>query len=409
MAPESDNQDISDLDIAQIRTLWSLDPKITFLNHGSFGACPVPVLEQQRSLRAQLEREPVDFFVHALEPLVDEARQTLASFVGANPDSLAFIPNATTGISTVLRSLTFQPEDELLTTSHEYNASRNALDFVAQRAGARVVVADLPFPIQSADQVVEAVLKQVSSRTRLLLIDHITSQTGLILPIEALVQKLAVHGIEVLVDGAHAPGMIPLQLDALGVAYYTGNCHKWLCAPKGAAFLYVRPDRQDLIRPLVISHGANSPRRDRSRFHLEFDWLGTLDPTPYLCVPAAIQFLGGLLPGGWPELMQHNHQTVLKARQKLCEALQLITPSPAEMTGSMAVLPLPEQFSDSRLPASRLPTSLQNLLFDRFQIQVPVIPSPTSEQQLLRISAQIYNTSEDYDDLARALVEIYAE
>jgi len=378
---------------------WLLDPAVTFLNHGSFGACPKTVLSAQQRLRSQLEQEPVRFFVREWEGLLDNARSQLAAFVGADAQDLVFVPNATTGVNTVLRSLVFHPGDELLTTNHEYNACRNALDFIASRTGARVVVVKIPFPIDSPQQVVEAVIEQVSPKTRLALLDHITSQTGFIFPIQQLVKELQVRGVDTLVDGAHAPGMIPLNVREIGATYYTGNCHKWLCAPKGAAFLYVRRDKQPEIRPLTISHGANSPRTDKTRFHLEFDWMGTDDPTAYLCVPEAIQFIGSLLPNGWVELMQRNHQLVLEARQKLCEALSVSLPCPNEMIGSMAVVPMPDALENRNF------WSLHDDLFDQFSIEVPVIPWQEKPRLLVRISAQIYNTIEQYEYLAKALME----
>lgn len=380
------------------RSLWGLDPAITYLNHGSFGACPTAVLERQQWLRSRLEAEPVRFVEEVYESLLDAARQVLADFVGTSPDHLVFVTNATTGINTVLRSLSFESTDELLVTNLEYNASRNALNFAADRAGANVVVADIPFPLESPQQVIDAVMAQVSPKTRLVLLDHVTSQTALILPLKPLIQALNERGIETLIDGAHAPGMIPLNLDELGATYYTGNCHKWLCSPKGAGFLYVKPDRQSHIRPLVISHGANSPRRDRSLFHLEFDWVGTSDPTPYLCVPKAIQFLRSHLPGGWSELMVHNRQLVLSARAVLCEALDVPPPCPAEMIGSMATIPLPNGEA----------APLQKALFEQFHIEVPIIPWQGECDRLIRISAQLYNTPADYDDLATTLVKLLA-
>ena len=383
---------------------WLLDREITFLNHGSFGACPIPVLEAQTCFREQLEKEPLRFFMREFEPLLDHARNELAAFVGAGADELAFVPNATTGINAVLRSLSFAPDDELLTTNQEYNACRNAIDFIASRTGAKVIVAEVPFPIESQAQVIEAILKCVSPKTKLALLDHIVSQTGLIFPIKQLVSELANFGVDVLVDGAHAPGMVALNLEEIGAAFYTGNCHKWLCAPKGAGFLYVRRDKQDTIRPTTISHGANSPRTDKSRFQLEFDWMGTADPSPYLCVPVAIDFMGSLLDGGWPELMAKNHALALAGRQILLDKLDLPLPCPDAMVGSMAVVPLPDENSEAVAKGGIAP--LQEALWEIFKIEVPVIPWPDSSKRLVRISAQYYNSLPQYEYLAKALVEL---
>ncbi len=370
---------------------------MTFLNHGSFGACPKQVLEFQQRLRSQLEQEPLRFFGREWEPLLDDARSKLAAFVGADVQDLVFVPNATTGVNSVLRSLRFSAEDEILTTNHEYNACRNALDFIASRTGARVVVAKIPFPIDSPQQVVAAVIERVSAKTRLALLDHVTSQTGLIFPIQELAKELQQRGVDTLVDGAHAPGMISLDLREIGATYYSGNCHKWLCAPKGAAFLYVRRDKQSEIRPLTISHGTNSPRTDKSRFQLEFDWTGTDDPTAYMSVPEAIAFMGSLLPGGWTELRQQNHQLVLQGRRLLCEALEVQPPCPEEMIGSMAVVPMPTILENRDF------MSVHDELFDKFGIQVQVMPWQEQPRLLVRISAQIYNTFEQYEYLAKVL------
>jgi isopenicillin-N epimerase len=397
---------------------WSLDPTITFLNHGSYGACPLPVLEAQQQMRSQLERQPLRFFMREFEALLDSARSELAAFVGADADELVFVPNATTGVNTVLRSLSisqgkplpFHPGDELLTTNLEYNACRNALNFVAERTGARIVVATVPFPLESGHQVVEAVMERVSSRTRLALLDHVTSQTALILPIQELVSQLSARGVETLVDGAHAPGMVPLNLHEIGATYYTGNCHKWVCAPKGAAFLYVRRDRQSAIRPLTISHGANSRRTDKSRFQLELDWTGTDDPTAYLCIPEALRFLGSLLPGGWLELMEKNRSLALLARQLLCKTLAVLPPCPDQMIGSMASVPLPDELAVyEQSEQLREWPLLQEILFQHFNIEVPVIPWSTSFRQMVRVSAQLYNTPEHYEYLASTLKKLWKD
>ncbi|MBN8226253.1 aminotransferase class V-fold PLP-dependent enzyme [Corallococcus macrosporus] len=386
-----------------LRTHWGLDPQVVFLNHGSFGACPTPVLQHQAELRARLESEPVRFLARELEPLLNEARAALAAFVGVDAEDLAFVPNATTGVNTVLRNLRFQPGDELLVTDNEYNASRNALDVAAAEQGVKVVVAKLPWPVTSPESVVDAVMAQVTPRTRLVLIDHITSQTALILPVAELVRRLRERGVETLVDGAHGPGMVPLALQELGVAYYTGNCHKWLCAPKGAAFLYVRRDLQRGFKPMVVSHGHNSPRTDRSRFRLEFDWVGTVDPTPFLCIPTVIRFMGGLVPGGWPEVMASNRAKALAARQRLNAKLGNTEPlCPESMVGSMACVALPDGFPERPEPPLYV-DPLHVRLFEEHRIEIPVTAWPRAPRRHLRLSAQLYNTPADYESLERAL------
>ncbi len=385
--------------------LWGLDRGIAFLNHGSFGACPRPVLLAQQSIRDRMEREPVQFFARDLESLLDSARQALAAFLGADPAGLAFVPNATAGVNTVLRSLRLQAGDELLTTNHAYNACRNSLEFTAAAFDARVVAAAVPFPIEGSDQVIECVLASVSARTRLALIDHVTSPTALIWPIGEIVRALNERGVETLIDGAHAPGMIPLDVESIGATYYTGNCHKWLCAPKGAGFLYVRTDRRTQIHPLSISHGRNAERKDRPRFRLEFDWTGTVDPSAYLCVPEAIRFMGNLLPGGWLELMRHNHELALAGRDVLCHAFGIAPPAPDPMLGSMAAVPIANGSAEP--PPSSLYADPQQIeLLERFGVEVPIVPWPSPPKRLIRISAQVYNRASEYHRLAEGLIDI---
>ncbi len=388
--------------------LWQLDRRIAFLNHGSFGACPRPVLQFQQRLRNRLERQPIRFFVRELEALWDQTRAAIGRFVGANPADLVFVPNATAGVNTVLRSLRFRRGDELLVTDQEYNACRNALEYAAARAGARVVVARLPFPLKSETELVEAVMGPVTGRTRLLLIDHVTSQTGLVLPVEEFVARLKRKGVLVLVDGAHAPGMLPLNLRALGADFYTGNCHKWMCAPKGAAFLHVQPEHQPDIHPLIISHGANSPRTDRSRFLLEFGWTGTLDPTAWLSVPEAIRCVGTMLPGGWPAVMRRNRRLALAARDLLGEALGIPHPGPDSMIGSLAAVPLADGKS-CELPQTPLYLDpLQDWLLEEYRMEVPIVPWPAPPKRILRVSAALYNALPQYERLAEALTAVPA-
>lgn len=361
------------------------------------------MLAAQTEWRAQLEQRPVDFLVRELEPRLDAVRATLADFVGAAAADLVFVNNATTGVNTVLRSLPLAPGDELIVTDQEYNACRNALNYAAERSGARVVVVTVPFPFKHAEEVLAPVLAAVTPRTRLLLIDHITSQTGAVLPLGPLVAELNRRGVDTLVDGAHAPGQVPLNLNDLGAAYYTGNCHKWLCTPKGVALLHVRQDRQSLIRPLTISHGANSRRQDRSRFWLEFDWAGTWDPSAVLSLAAAGRFMEAQLPGGWPAVMARNRALALAARQVLCAALSVPEPCPAEYIGSMATVPLPPA------PAGGLPElpfnewALQTWLRQTHRIEVPLVTWPAAPRRWVRVSAQLYNSLPQYERLAAAL------
>jgi len=398
--------------MATPRDAWDLDPAVTFLNHGSFGACPREVLDAQAAFRARMERQPVLFLDRELPALMDGVRAVLAAFLHADAEGLAFVPNATTGVNTVLASLRLSPGDELLTTDHAYNACRNALEATAARTGARVVVARIPFPLASADVAADAVLPLATPRTRFALVDHVTSPTALVLPVERIVASLQAKGIDVLVDGAHAPGMVPLDLESLGAAYYTGNCHKWLCAPKGAAFLHVRADRRAGVHPLVTSHGYNSRRTDRSRFRLEFDWTGTADPTPFLCVPFALETMQELSPetwaDGWPGIMTRNRELALQGRDVLCRALGCPPPCPDAMVGSMAAVPLPDA-PDDAVPSVDGVEPLQTALWERHGIEVPVPPWPSRPQRLVRVSAQLYNRPDQYEALARALRELLDE
>jgi len=388
--------------------LWPLDRSVAFLNHGSFGACPTEVLRYQAALRTEMEAEPVRFLGRELDDRLAVAREALGAFVGADPDDLAFITNATSGVNAVLRSLAFSAGDEVLTTDHTYGACRNTLDYVAGRWGVKVNVAVVPFPGATPDAVVAAVMAKVTPRTRLALLDHITSPTGIILPIERLISGLAQRGVETLVDGAHAPGMVPLDLRALGATYYSANCHKWLCAPKGSAFLWVRRDRQADIRPLTISHGATAVRTGSSRFRLEFDWTGTQDPTAWLTVPKSIEYVGSLSPGGWPALMARNRALALEARRLLCAAAGTPPPSTDEMIGSLASVVLPD--SPTMETGWRVRDPIQGKLFDGWGIEVPIMRWPAAPKRLLRISAAVYNKPDQYARLADALTkELAAE
>jgi isopenicillin-N epimerase len=383
------------------RRYWQLATDKIFLNHGSFGACPTKILNLQTELRRQMETEPVQFLWRRFEERLEPARQELARFVGAKSQDLAFVTNATAGVNAVLRSLKFRRGDELLTTNHDYNACHNVLVEVARKTGAKLVVANVPFPLRAATEITGAILRAVTRRTRLAMIDHVTSNTALVFPLRQIIRELDARGVDTLVDGAHAPGMLPLNLRALRPAYYTANLHKWVCAPKGAAFLWTREDRQADLQPAVISHGNNRSRPGFTRFQDRFDWAGTFDPTAWLCVGEAIRFMRQLLPGGWSELYRRNHELALQARRLLCQRLEVAPPCPEALLGSMVTIPLPQRFQPR--PAAGKIDSEQLELYDRFGIEVPFMRFGKPERRWLRLSAQLYNSTAEYARLADAL------
>jgi len=389
---------------ASLRGHWSLDPENHFLNHGSYGACPNEVLAEQRRWRDRMERQPVAFLSREIYGYLDEAREALASFISCDVGGLVFVANATSGVNAVLRSLELKPSDEILITDQGYNACNNVAQFVCDRSGANLVKAALPFPCASPDEAFNAIMAAATENTVLALLDHITSPTGMLLPIARLVDALQGRGIDVLVDGAHAPGQVPLDLGALGAAYYTGNCHKWLCTPKGSALLHVREDRRDRVRPTAISHGANTPRPNHTRLQDEFDWQGTTDPTPWLCVPFAIDFLRSLVPGGWDEIRQRNHALALQARTRLSEVLGVSAPLPPEMIANMTAFPLPP--SSDETPVSAFGTDpLQVKLIENHHVEIPIFPWPAAPERVLRVSAQLYNDENDLEALVAGLAK----
>lgn len=385
---------------------WGLDPNTVFLNHGSFGATPLAVREEQRRWQDRMEFEPVAFLDGEGLEQTARTRQALAEMLLCDGNDLALVDNATTGVNTVLRSLEFNAGDELLVPDHAYQACRNALDFVAERWGAKVVTVHIPFPVSGPDEVVEAIMNAVTPRTVLAMIDTVTSPTGLRMPFETLVDRLERRGVAVLLDAAHGIGMIPLNLDELGASYTTSNCHKWLCAPKGTAFLHVRRDKQNGIHPLTISHGMSFPLGETTRFRHEFDWTGTRDLSAHCSIPTTIEHVGGLVEGGWPAIMQRNHDLVIRGRNLLCEALSLEPPCPDEMVACIATLVLP--FDENEVSNVHEQDPLSRVLKETYGIQIPVWTWASPRGRYFRISAQLYNTEDEYRYLAWALQQALA-
>ena len=380
---------------------WILDSETCFLNHGSFGATPVSVLEEQSRLRNLIESDPVRFFERDYIPLMKGAVGKLSDFINANPEGLVFVKNTTEGVNTVLRSLNLKPGDEIIVTNHSYQACWNAVDFVTERSDAKTVVVDIPFRVKNEGEVVDLIMDKITGKTVLAMIDTVTSATGLRMPFEKLVRDIQGVGVDVLLDAAHGPGIVPLDLIAMDAAYCTGNCHKWICTPKGSAFLHIREDRKRLVRPLSISHGYSFEGTDQEKFEYEFGWPGTQDPTAWLCIPHAIEFLGSLLDGGWQEIMDHNRALAIQGRRILCRALGTSPPVPDSMVSSIAAVEMPDEGDVG--PMSLEGDPYHNFLLDEFGIQVPVFPWRHHNKKYIRISAQLYNHVEEYEFLADCL------
>jgi isopenicillin-N epimerase len=381
---------------------WALSRSVLYLNHGSFGACPEQVLALRERLTRELEANAMEFLVRRLPAMMMSQLAYAESLLGSEEGCCVFVRNATHGVNTFLASFPLGPGDEILVGSHEYFATRNACLFHAARSGASCRTVEMPFPVRDPGEVTGAFFEQVTPATRLVVIDHISSPTGFVLDIAPLVAELGRRGVEVLVDGAHGPGQVPLDLSALGAACYTGNFHKWLCSPKVSAVLYVRPDLRHLVHPLAVSHVEGDFRSGLPPYLVEFLWAGTTDPAPVLCVEASGRFLEGSLPGGLPAVMERNRALALEARELICSRLGLEPPCPDSMVGSMACVELPWS-EPSDLPDWEWSDPLQKRLFES-GIEVPVIYLRRARRRLLRISAQLYNSIGDYETLVREML-----
>jgi isopenicillin-N epimerase len=377
--------------MSALKALFLLDPDIVFLNHGSFGACPLPVFETYQALQHELERQPVAFLGRQAAARLAHAREKLATYLGVAADEVVYFPNPTTAMNMVARSLRLQPNDEILTTDHEYGAMDRTWHFICQQTGARYVRQPIPLPVTEADAWLETFWSGVNERTKLIFLSHITSPTALTFPVEAICHRARAAGLLCIVDGAHAPGHIPLNLPAIGADLYTGACHKWLCAPKGAAFLYARHETQHWLEPLVVSWGYESDRPSASSFIDYHEWQGTRDLAAFLTVPAAIEFQA---QHDWDAVRQQCHRLACDTRQRLnaLTGLEPICPdSPQWFTQMFA----------ARLPAHTDLEALKQRLYDEFRVEVPVVS--WNHQKFIRVSFQGYNTQGDADILVEAL------
>ncbi|WP_062193966.1 aminotransferase class V-fold PLP-dependent enzyme [Anaerolinea thermolimosa] len=382
----------SSCDPEQLRTLFLLDPHIHFLNHGSFGACPRPVFEDYQSWQRELERQPVLFLGRNYPALDRQVREVLAEALHTRADNLALVPNATHGVNILAHSLHLAPGDEVLATDHEYGACEATWEFYCQRMGAKYVRQPLRLPVASKDELLDQFWEGVTPRTRVIFLSHITSPTALTLPVKEICARARQQGVLTIVDGAHAPGQIDLDLEAIGADFYTGNCHKWMLSPKGAGFLYARPEMQRLIEPLVVSWGYRN--RTGSPLVDYLQWTGTHDPAAALAVPAAIRFMEEYR---WGEVRKTCHDRLRWTVEHLCALVgkSPLYPLDSDLYYQMAIAPLPET-TDLQV--------LKDRLYDEFQVEVPFIE--WNGNKFVRVSVQGYNTREDVEALCRGLEEL---
>jgi isopenicillin-N epimerase len=375
-----------------LKEYFLLDPTVIFLNHGSYGATPRPVFEAYQDWQRRLERQPVLFLGRELPALMRESRAALGEYLNADFDDLVYIPNATHGINIVARSLKLGTGDEVLTTDHEYGACDYTWEFNCEKTGARYIHQSVPLPVQSEAGIVEQFWLGVTPRTKVIYVSQITSSTALRLPVEEICRRAREQDILTVVDAAHAPGQIPVDLQALGADIVFGNCHKWMLAPKGSAFLYVRREVQDLIDPLVVSWGTHptSEIETGSRFIDILQWTGTKDPTASLAVPTAIRFMQ---EHDWEEVRRRCHSLLRQAIERICDLTKMspLYPLDSDFYSQMGIAPLPP----SNLAA------LKSRLYDEYKIEVPL--TEWHDNQFIRISVQAYNTQRDLDVLLEAL------
>lgn len=368
------------------RSAWTLDPGIAYLNHGSFGATPTCVLAEQQALREKMERNPVDFLLRRLPELLESVRATVATFLRADAEGLVFVDNATTGTQTVIAQARLQPGDEVLATDHCYPAVLAQLRRATESTRALLRTAQVPLSVSDRAQVAEAVLSRLTRRTKLAVVDHVASGSGLVFPVEEIAAECRRQGVPVLIDSAHGPGQLPVDLDRIGADYWVGNMHKWVCAPKASAVLQVAPQWRDTLRPLVASHGFGDG------YQASFDWTGTRDPTALLAVPTALDFFGR---AGWLEVWQRNDGLAAQGAQLIADRLGTEVPLGPGLSAAMRLVPLAQPLDEAGA------RHLEHMLAEVHRVMVPV--TDHGGWRWLRVSAQLYNTVRDYERLADAL------
>jgi len=383
--------------------LWNLNPNIVHLNHGSFGGSPRYIIEKQKEYIDLLESEPVDFSVRQWYPHYFDNKKALAEYIGTSAHNFYLVPNTTIGINHILHNIR-ESGKQWLTTNHGYGACLHAFHKVGEDKGNEIIKIQIPFPLQDENQILEALNDGISPRTSMAMIDYISSATGILFPIKKIIELLHSKGIKVIVDAAHAPGMIDFVLDELNADYFVANCHKWICSPKGSAFVYVNPKHQQTYKPIFYSFYNDWNTESAAHWSNQFIWEGTKDYSAYLCIKEAIEYLPSLIDGGWSELKHHNKSLALKGAKYIGDKLELELPVPESMLGSIITIPL----WDDKIPTINFNyyTEVKNILYDQYKIEVPCFFFPQAPKQYFRISAQLYNSMEQYEYLAASLLEI---
>ena len=379
-----------------LNSQFTLNPDIIHLNHGSFGATPTPVLEAQREWQLRLEAEPVRFLARDLWEYLAQARQDLGVYLNASPSNLAFIPNATYGVNIVARSLNLLPGDEILATNHEYGACQKTFEYICRSTNALYRIQPISLPVNSAEDIIDELWRGVTNKTKLIFFSHISSPTATNFPVAKICQRARQAGILTLIDGAHAPGQINVDLKDIDADFYTGNCHKWMLGPKGSGFLYTRPELQQMIEPLVVSWGwqADPEFSTGSQYLDHLQWMGTDDPSAFLAVPAAISFME---QNHWPEIQRDCQELLFSAVQKLEQHLNTANISKIgdQFSHQMAALELPVQLQMETVKAT---------LYEKYNIEVPCYQ--WEGRNIIRVSIQGYNSTEDVEKLVTAIDQI---
>jgi isopenicillin-N epimerase len=374
---------------------FQLDDETTFLNHGSFGACPNPIFEAYQNLQKELELDPVHFFLEKQPQYLKQARQSLGKFINCHESDLYFTPNPTFAVNTIMRSLNLEEGDEILSTNHEYGAMDRTWNFYCKKSGAKYIRQNISLPIVSKEQLLEDFWKGYSSKTKVIFLNHISSSTALIFPVKEICDKAQQLGLITIIDGAHVPGHIDFDISELNPDYYTGTVHKWMLAPKGSSFLYVKKELQNELDPLVVSWGYESLFPSDSQFLDYHEYQGTNDISQYLCTPTVVKFLSD---NNWVDVSKKCKQLVLENYQRFCDLLttQPICPITTEFLGQMASIPIKTSNA----------AELKKLLYTKYKIQIPVMP--LNGNVYLRYSINAYNTQDDLDILYKALQDIIA-